>query len=197
MAEYILAIEDTQGRTGPLFVYRVEIEPVHETTLTYLSMNDGVPMPRLLGVAIPRGSHWTIDLQLAPGLGSEYKGDMVVEASGLPRGVEMIAQPVVKGQNRVPVQFYASDDAEARIQFFFVDRTVRSRRIGRPRSRVSSHQSVATHESRHRVGDARRISQSLRDGRDRSGAVPRRDRTSASAAGAERRDDVQDAHCAQ
>ncbi|HEY3739708.1 MAG TPA: PPC domain-containing protein [Bryobacteraceae bacterium] len=139
--DYILEIADTQGRTGPLFVYRIEIEPVHETILTYLSTTDGAPQPRVTGVAVPRGSRWTIDLQLAPGLGSEYKGDLIVEATGLPRGVEMIAQPVLKGQNHVPVQFYASDDADARIQFF--DLTVQATDRKTP-IESHPHQSVAT-----------------------------------------------------
>jgi hypothetical protein len=139
--DYVLEIEDTEGRKGPLFVYRIEIERVRETILTHLSMNDGVAMPRLLGVSIPRGSRWTVDVQLAPGLGSQYKGDLVLEATGLPRGVEMTVQPVAKGQNRVPVQFYASDDAESQIRFF--EMRVRSA-DGKTPIKSRSHQSVAT-----------------------------------------------------
>ena len=116
--EYILEIADTQGRSGPLFVYRIEIEPVRETILTHISTDDGIYKPRLLGVAVPRGSNWTVDVQIALALGSQFKGDLTLEAKGLPRGVEMIAPVVTKGQNRVPVQFYASDDAEEQTRFF-------------------------------------------------------------------------------
>ena len=139
--EYILEIEDTQQRTGPLFVYRIEIEPLRETILTHISTSEGAPLPRLLGVAVPRGSRWTVDVQIAPGLGSQYKGDLTLEAKGLPRGVEMFAPPIPKGQNRVPVQFYASDDAEEKIKFF--ELLLRSA-DGKTPIESHSHQSFAT-----------------------------------------------------
>ena len=139
--DYVLEIEDAQGRTGPLFVYRIEIEAVRETILTHISMNDGFQTPRLLGVAVPRGSHWTVDVQIAPGLGSQFKGDLVLEAQGLPRGVEMAAPPIPKGQNRVPVQFYASADAEEKIRFF--ELRVRAA-DGKTPIESHSHQSFAT-----------------------------------------------------
>ena len=139
--EYILEIEDSQQRTGPLFVYRIEIETVRETILTHISANDGVPLPRLLGVAVPKGSRWTVDVQIAPGLGSQYKGDLVLEAKGLPRGVEMFAPAVPKGQNRLPVMFYASEEAEEKIKFFelFVHSA-----DGKTPIESHSHQSFAT-----------------------------------------------------
>jgi hypothetical protein len=53
-----------------------------------------------------------LTLQLAQGLGNNYKGDVEIEAVGLPKGVKMIASRFSKGATRTPVQFIASQDAE-------------------------------------------------------------------------------------
>lgn len=110
--EYILGVEDTRGAGGPDHVYRVEIEPVRDTIYTHITAPDGYQIPRLTGLIVPRGSRWTIDVQLAQGLGNTYKGEIELEARGLPKGVEMIAPRYAKGLTRVPVQFVAAADAE-------------------------------------------------------------------------------------
>jgi hypothetical protein len=139
--EYVLGIEDTEGRKGPLFVYRIEIEPVRETVLTHISTNQGAPSPRLPGIAVPRGSSTTVDVDLAPGLGTTFKGDLILEAAGLPHGVEMNAPMIKAGQNRVPVLFTAAADAETQIQFF----TLRVKAAdGKTALDSGSHQSFAT-----------------------------------------------------
>lgn len=138
--DYEIGIEDSLGRTGPLFVYRIEIEPVHETILTHLSTNEGAPVPRLPGIAVPRGGRRTIEIDLAPGYGSQYKGDLVLEASGLPKGVEMSTGPITKGQTRVPVQFYASPGSESQTRFFQLKARAAD---GKTSLDSGSHQSVA------------------------------------------------------
>ncbi len=110
--EYLLGIEDTTGAGGPDHVYRVEIEPARDTIYTHITMSEGYQMPRLTGLIVPRGGRWTLDVQLAPGLGNNYKGDLELEADGLPKGVTMIAPRVTKGATRVPVQFVAAAGAE-------------------------------------------------------------------------------------
>lgn len=109
--EYILGVEDTTGAGGADHVYRVEVEPVQDTVLTHITMNDGYQMPRLTGMIVPQGGRWTLDVQLAPGLGNSYKGDIELEAKGLPKGVTMIAPRFTKGATRMPVQFVAAPDA--------------------------------------------------------------------------------------
>ena len=106
--EYLLGIDDTTGAGGADHVYRVEIEAVRDSVFTHITMSEGYQMPRLTGLIVPRGNRWTLDVQLAPGLGNNYKGDLDLEAEGLPKGVTMIAPRVVKGANRVPVQFVAT-----------------------------------------------------------------------------------------
>ena len=110
--DYILGIEDAGGAAGPDHVYRVEIEPVRDTIYTHITMSDGYQIPRLTGLIVPQGNRWTLDVQIAQGLGNNYKGDLELEAVGLPRGVTMIAPRVTKGMTRVPVQFVADAKAE-------------------------------------------------------------------------------------
>ena len=109
--EYVLGIEDATGAGGPDHVYRVEIEPVRNAVYTHITAPDGYQMPRLAGLIIPKGNRWTLDVQLAPGLGNNYKGELELEVRGLPKGVTMIAPRVSKGAARVPVQFVAAPDA--------------------------------------------------------------------------------------
>jgi hypothetical protein len=110
--DYLIGIEDTTGAAGPDHVYRIEIGPLRDAVFTHITTSDGYQMPRLTGLIVPRGNRWTLDVQLAQGLGNTYKGDIDLEARGLPRGVTMIAPRYPKGANRMPVQFVAAEDAE-------------------------------------------------------------------------------------
>ncbi len=110
--QYILGIEDTRGFAGADYIYRVEIEPVRNTIYTHITSPDGYQIPRLVGLIVPKGGRWTVNVQLAPGLGNKFNDEIELEASGLPRGVTMIAPHFPKGANRMPVQFVAAADAE-------------------------------------------------------------------------------------
>jgi len=110
--EYILGIEDGRGMASPTSVYRIEVEPLHDSVYPHITMNEGYQIPRLTGMIVPQGSRWTMDLQLAQGFGNTYKGDLKLVATGLPRGVTMTAPLITKGTNRIPVQFTAAPNAE-------------------------------------------------------------------------------------
>ncbi|MBI3207783.1 MAG: PPC domain-containing protein [Candidatus Solibacter usitatus] len=110
--EYLLGIEDTRGMASPLHVYRVEMEPARNTVYTHITSSDAYQMPRTVGMIIPQGSRWNLNVQIAPGFGNEYKGDIELEAVGLPRGVQMVAGRYSKGATRMPVQFIAAGNAE-------------------------------------------------------------------------------------
>jgi hypothetical protein len=110
--DYILGIEDSEGGAGPDHVYRIEIEPVRNELYTFVTAPDGYQMPRLNGFIVPQGGRWTLEMQLAQGMGNDYKGEIELEAKGLPRGVTMIAPKFGKGVARLPVQFVAGPDAE-------------------------------------------------------------------------------------
>lgn len=110
--DYILGIEDTTGAGGPDHVYRVEIDPLLDTVYTHITSGDAYQLPRLTGLIVPQGNRWTLDVQLASGLGNRYKGAIRLEAEGLPQGVTMIAPPFAAGVTRMPVQFIAAPDAK-------------------------------------------------------------------------------------
>ncbi len=110
--DYILGIADTRGVINPGEVYRIEIEPIHDTIYTHITSPDAYQIPRVTGLIIPQGSRWTLTLQVAPGFGNNFKGDLDVTAVGLPKGVTMIAPRFKKGATRMPVQFIAAPDAE-------------------------------------------------------------------------------------
>lgn len=109
---YMLGIEDSRGSAGPDDIYRIEIEPAQDAVYTHISMSDGYQLPRVNGLIVPQGNRWTLDVQLAPGLGNNYKGEIELEALGLPRGVTMTAPRFPKGSLRGPVQFTAAPDTE-------------------------------------------------------------------------------------
>jgi hypothetical protein len=110
--DYVLGIEDSEGQAGPDHVYRIEVEPARDAIYTHVTSPNGYQMQRLDGFIIPQCGRWTLDVQLAQGLGNQYKGEIELEAKGLPRGVTMIAQRYGKGVTRLPVQFNAAADAE-------------------------------------------------------------------------------------
>lgn len=110
--EYILGISDTRGHAGPDEIYRVEIEPVRDTIYTHITSPDAYQIPRVVGMIVPQGSLWTLTLQVAQALGNTYKGDIDIEAVGLPKGVRMIAPRFTRGATRMPIQFIADKDAE-------------------------------------------------------------------------------------
>jgi hypothetical protein len=110
--EYILGIEDSRGLASPTSVYRIEVEPLHVAVYTHITMNEGYQIPRLTGMIVPQGNRWTMEVQLAQGIGNSYQGDLQLEAKGLPRGVSMVAPIIRKGMNRIPVQFIAAPNAE-------------------------------------------------------------------------------------
>jgi hypothetical protein len=110
--EYLLNVEDTRGTGSPEHIYRVEMEPVVDTVYTHITMPEAYQAPRVVGMIVPQGNRWTLDVQLAQGIGNSYKGDIELEAAGLPKGVTMIAPRYTKGLTKLPVQFVAAPDAE-------------------------------------------------------------------------------------
>jgi hypothetical protein len=110
--QYIIGITDSRGQSGDDYIYRIEIEPVRDTIYTHITSPDGYQIPRLTGLIVPQGNRWTINVQLAPALGNNYKDEVELEAVGLPPGVTMIAPRFPKGATRMPVQFVAAPDAQ-------------------------------------------------------------------------------------
>ena len=143
--EYLLGVTDMRGLGDALSVYRVEIEPAHDSINTYLFARviDSMQCPRLTTATVPRGNRWTVTFNLKEGLGNRYRGPLELFATGLPDGVQMIVPPILPGQTTVPVQFVASDDVQP--QSSLID--VQARPVGRALLPVSAGESkVATAE---------------------------------------------------
>jgi hypothetical protein len=62
--------------------------------------NEWGEMPRMTGLAVPRGGRWTVTLDLRKGQGTTFEGPFDIVARGLPPGVRLVS-PTVSG---VPVQ---------------------------------------------------------------------------------------------
>ncbi len=107
--DYILGITDSRGLGGASFVYRVEFEPVSDGYYTYVSStaHDAFEINRATGFIVPQGNQWTLNVSLGEMQGNRYKGEIDLEAVGLPPGVRMIAPRVMPGMRQVPVQFVA------------------------------------------------------------------------------------------
>ena len=182
--EYLIGIEDATGAGGPDHVYRVEIEPVRDTVYTHITMSDGYQMPRLTGLIVPQGNRWTLDVQLAQGIGNNYKGEIELEAVGLPKGVTMIAPRVPKGATRVPVQFVAAADAPPQAaQIEILARAVDAG--GEAGLGIAA--GLRAGQSRRRTAVALRLPGSVRAGGDGAGAVPREAGAAADSADARQR----------
>lgn len=112
-ADYWLDIEDTSGSSGPTAVYRIEIEPAYDSVFTVLNSTafDWMECVRTSSLAIPAGSRWTVSLSLPQGQGSQFNGELDLEARGLPEGVRMVPTRVPKGRTLWPIQFEADADA--------------------------------------------------------------------------------------
>lgn len=112
-ADYWIDLEDTSGNGGPMSVYRIEIEPAYDSVYTVLNSTafDWMECVRTSSLAIPAGSRWTVTLSLPQGQGSQFSGELDLEAIGLPQGVRMVPARVPKGRTLWPIQFEADANA--------------------------------------------------------------------------------------
>jgi len=109
--DYVLGVEDTRGQGGPDYVYRVEIEPLHEKIVSTVSVTNNNLYQYYQRMDFPAGNRFTRNITLAPEQGAGLKGEFELEAVGLPKGVTMIAPHFIGGQATMPVQFVVDADA--------------------------------------------------------------------------------------
>jgi hypothetical protein len=112
--EYVLEIADTSGAGGPTGVYRVEIESPRTVVQTLLASGtfDWTESTRVTGLAVPRGSRWTVDLSLPSGQWNGLSGEFDLVAHGLPDGVRFFSPRLKGGVGRWPIQFIADASAQ-------------------------------------------------------------------------------------
>lgn len=105
--DYFVRIADHLGRGGPEFTYRVEFSPV-KPKLTL-----GIPRVARYSqyrqqIYVPRGNRFATLISASR---VNFGGELVLEGSGLPPGVKMIAEPMAANMNLMPVVFEAAADA--------------------------------------------------------------------------------------
>lgn len=110
--DYVLSMTDRRGVGSNAGVYRVEIEPARDAIESFLAdfNSEWSDAPVHVGLAIPQGGRWSVNMSLRPLQGNTYAGDLELVARGLPKGVRFSAPIVRRGMSTVPVLFTA--DAE-------------------------------------------------------------------------------------
>ena len=105
--DYFVAVRDHLGRSGPHYVYRVEIAA--KTPALSLSV------PRVTRydqdrqrIAVPQGGKFAT---LVNASRKDFGGELVLEADALPPGVTMAFEPMAANLNSMPVVFEAAADA--------------------------------------------------------------------------------------
>lgn len=109
--DYVLGVEDTRGKGGPDYVYRVEVEPARDGVRTILASPNVYNFQPLYRLDVPRGGRVTRNMSLAPLFGNSFTGEVELEAVGLPPGVKAITPRYKPGTITLPVQFVADADA--------------------------------------------------------------------------------------
>ncbi len=110
--DYVLGVEDTRGQGGPAYVYRVEIEHLENRAVSFMpNLGNNSHYQYNFHIDIPQGARLTRTINLAAVPGTDFKGEMELEAVNLPKGVTMVA-PKFKTFTTLPVQFIAAPDAE-------------------------------------------------------------------------------------
>ena len=113
--DYLIEVRDTNGFGAPTAVYRIEIETPPDRIYAHLTTggnSDWVESTRYMGLAVPQGNRWTVNLNLPQGQGNTYRGGLQIIAQGLPPGVKLVSPPAPPGQTRWPVQLVTDPSAE-------------------------------------------------------------------------------------
>lgn len=116
-ADYVLTVRDTRGFGGMGHVYRVEVTPRREGLHPYVNGQFAFKQPRAVAFTVPQGNRWTLNVSLGEGAGPSFKGDVELDAVGLPEGVTMQAPRYVNGLRQMPVQFIANASARPGVHF--------------------------------------------------------------------------------
>jgi hypothetical protein len=111
--EYLVQIRANEG-TGPTGVYRIEVDTPPDTVFAQLRSVafDSAETGRYTSLAVPQRNRWIFNLSLPTGLGTTFKSDMEVVASGLPRGVSLANTRIPGGTPVWPVELIAGPDSE-------------------------------------------------------------------------------------
>jgi len=101
--DYLLEVRDRNGSGSPTSVYRVEIEPASDAIFTLLpGTGDWNESLRKVGLAVPQGNRFTINVSLPQGQGNSFTGEFDLVARGLPAGVRLVTPRFPAGLSGLP-----------------------------------------------------------------------------------------------
>jgi len=105
--EYVVRVTDQLGRGGVNFTYRIEITPIAQAlTLAIPRVTRYTQYRQTIFVA--RGNRFATLISASR---ANFRGELVLDGKNLPKGLEMIAQPMAANLNVMPVVFEAAADA--------------------------------------------------------------------------------------
>jgi hypothetical protein len=106
--DYFLAVKDQLGRGGPLFTYRVEVEPMQAGLFAYLPEMVINSSQERRAVPVPKGNRYSTLVRVRR---ADIVGDVVVEPKDLPAGVTIATTKMDKSVDTIPMVFEAKADA--------------------------------------------------------------------------------------
>jgi hypothetical protein len=110
--DYVLEMSDTRGMGSPWSVYRIEADRHVDGLHPYVLGQFAFKVARSIAFVVPRGNQWSLPVLLGEGVGTRFKGDVRLEATGLPGGVRMDGGLYTQGLRTVPVTFHAGAEAK-------------------------------------------------------------------------------------
>jgi len=105
--EYLVGVRDHLWRSGPEYVYRVEVTPQKPELALTVPRVERYQQTRQQ-VVVPRGGRFGT---LVNANRRNFGGKIVLEADRLPEGVTLIAEPMAENLSSMPVLFEATADA--------------------------------------------------------------------------------------
>lgn len=106
--EYVVRVMDHLRKGGPDYVYRVEFEPVKASLALSIPQFARNSQDRQ-NIPVPKGNRNATIIQATR---TNFGGDLVLSAEGLPAGVTMHADKMAANVNQMPVVFEATPEAE-------------------------------------------------------------------------------------
>lgn len=104
---YYIRCYDHLRRGQPDFTYRIEVSPASPKLTLGIKRNDRYSQRRQ-AIAVPQGSRFAV---LVEAKRQNFAGEIELLADNLPPGIKMVAPPMLRSSNLMPVVFEAAADA--------------------------------------------------------------------------------------
>lgn len=105
--DYLLGITDTRRESGEDYIYRVELQPHHDSLFTFYQDYPSQSSIVRDVVGVHRGSTTARTIAIQNGFGARYDGPIRLEVRGLPDGVEFESPVFTKNDPNIITTFRA------------------------------------------------------------------------------------------